>query len=171
MRVIDRSMSSGEPGWSTPHAEAVFAVRVAAWNSDREAIRAVRYTVFVVEQSVPEALEWDGRDGECLHVLAEAAPGEAIGTARLLPTGQIGRMAVVAPWRRRGVGRAMLEALVDRARQAGHEAVTLHAQLSAIDFYARSGFVAHGEVFMDANIAHRHMTRQLTQAAQHAAHR
>ncbi|MEP7276930.1 MAG: GNAT family N-acetyltransferase, partial [Betaproteobacteria bacterium] len=92
-----------------------FSVRLADWREGEPALRAVRHTVFVVEQRVPEALEWDDMDARSIHALAQDYDGAPIGCGRLLPTGYIGRMAVLAPWRRRGVGAALLLALVELA--------------------------------------------------------
>jgi len=138
-----------------------FRVRRAHWPRDEAALARVRRRVFIEEQQVPEDLEWDGLDGDATHLLAEDANGSPIGTARLLPDGHIGRMAVMRPWRGRGVGRSLLETLMDTARERGLEAVFLHAQFEAIPFYERSGFVAEGDVFMDAGIPHRTMHRAL----------
>src|SRR5512139_3165683 len=121
-----------------------FGVRVADWSRDAAALRDIRYEVFVVEQGVPEALEWDGIDGRCAHALALDVAGHAIGCGRLLPDGHIGRMAVRAPWRGRGVGRAILDVLIGLARQRGDPSVVLNAQTQAMPFYARAGFVASG---------------------------
>jgi len=134
-----------------------FRVRAASWPEDFAALRTVRETVFVVEQGVPVELEWDGLDPACRHLLAEDAQGRPIGCARLLPDGHIGRMAVVAPWRGRGVGRALLRAMLAQAAAAGFAIVRLNAQVHALGFYAREGFQAWGDVFDDAGIAHRAM--------------
>ena len=113
-------------------------MRVADWTRDAAALRDVRYEVFVVEQHVPEALEWDDIDAQCVHALAVDASGHVIGCGRLLPDGHIGRMAVRAPWRGRGVGAALLDLLVALARQRGHARVVLNAQTQAMPFYARA---------------------------------
>ena len=86
-------------------------------------------------------------------------PAVPIGCARLLPDGHIGRVAVLARWRRRGVGSALLLRLVDEARGRGDARVMLNAQVAAMPFYARHGFVASGDVFDEAGIAHRVMER------------
>ena len=138
-----------------------FRVRLARWPDDADALRAIRRMVFVDEQNVPEALEWDGIDGECRHAIAEDAQGDAIGCARLLPDGHIGRMAVLATWRGRGVGSALLVALVDLARTLGHARVLLNAQTHALPFYARHGFAAFGDEYDDAGIPHRAMAKTL----------
>jgi predicted GNAT family N-acyltransferase len=134
-----------------------FSVEHASWDVDLDALRLVRETVFVSEQQVSREEEWDALDAVSDHVLARDVEGRPIGTGRLTPEGKIGRMAVLAPWRGRGVGAAMLRTLIERARERGWTQVELHAQVSAIDFYARMGFEAYGEEFMEANIRHRHM--------------
>lgn len=134
-----------------------YSLREADWTKDRESLRQVRYQVFVVEQKVDEALEWDGIDGECRHVLAEDTAGRAIACGRLLPDGHIGRMAVLAEWRGLGVGRAVLRRLVEMGREVGFRELLLNAQTHALDFYAREGFVPFGEIFIDADIPHRAM--------------
>lgn len=142
-------------------AGVAFAVRRADWNADRERLRQVREAVFVREQQVPLELEWDEMDEVCLHVLAEAE-GRPIGTGRLLPDGHIGRMAVLAPWRGRGVGMALLQELLAEALERGMPGVALNAQVHARAFYERQGFRAQGDEFMEAGIPHVRMYRPLT---------
>jgi predicted GNAT family N-acyltransferase len=125
-------------------------------------LRAVREAVFVHEQQVPLALEWDELDPLCLHVVARDDGGRPIGTCRLTPTHKLGRMAVLRDWRGRGVGDALLGALLERAREQGWREVTLHAQASAIDFYGRHGFVPQGGRFEEAGIEHQAMRRTLS---------
>lgn len=137
-----------------------FRVRPADWESDRLSLRAVREQVFVREQSVPPAMEWDEFDELSRHVIAEAQ-GAAIGTGRLLPDGHIGRMAVLPGWRGCGVGSALLRALLDMARAAGHERAMLNAQVRAVAFYRRFGFEPAGEEFLEAGIPHIAMFRWL----------
>ncbi len=134
-----------------------FSVRRADWDRDREQIWQIRETVFVREQKVPLELEWDRLDESCLHLLAEDKTGAPIGTGRLLRDGHIGRMAVLAAWRQRGVGGALLRELVSIAREQGFGEVVLNAQIYAMGFYERHGFVAEGPEFLDAGIAHRKM--------------
>jgi predicted GNAT family N-acyltransferase len=138
-----------------------FLIEVARWPEDQAALRLVRETVFVAEQGVPLELEWDAQDATALHLLARDAEGRPIGTGRLLPDGHIGRMAILKAWRGRGVGSALLNALMDLARQQGLQRVRLNAQCSALGFYRRHGFVADGAAFDDAGIPHRHMQREL----------
>lgn len=138
-----------------------FTVRSATWRDDFGALQVLRRRVFIVEQQVPESLEWDEADAVCTHALALDAQGNPVATGRLLPDGHIGRMAVLPECRRRGVGSAVLNFLIGCARQQGFKAVQLNAQTHALGFYARRGFVARGDEFMEAGIPHREMTLKL----------
>jgi len=138
-----------------------FQVVPADYSADFDALRLVRETVFVHEQQVPLDEEWDDLDPQCEHVLAVDLEHRPIGTGRLTPGRKIGRMAVMKDWRGRGVGEAILLALVERARARGWVEVSLHAQVSAEGFYARAGFAPEGERFMEAGIEHITMRRAL----------
>lgn len=139
-----------------------FTVRIATWQEDSHELRVIREAVFILEQQVPVELEWDGLDTDCLHVLAADSAGESIGTARLLPNGHIGRMAVLKEWRGRGVGSALLQLLLAEARKKYQvQQAVLNAQTSAAGFYAKFGFQAVGKEFMDAGIPHVKMILEL----------
>jgi predicted GNAT family N-acyltransferase len=138
-----------------------FAIRVLDWNEASALARPVREEVFVVEQGVPLELEWDDDDARCRHAVAIDAAGSAIGTARLLPEGRIGRMAVRKAWRGQGVGAALMRALLEEARSRGMRSITLHAQTHAVDFYRGLGFSARGGQFEEAGIPHVEMILEL----------
>lgn len=155
-----------------------FSVEPATWDSDCTALCAVREQVFVVEQKVPIEDERDALDACAHHVLARDRRGQPIGTGRLVPphalrgeadrapmAAVIGRMAVLAEWRGRGVGAAILRVLLEQARALGYGTIELHAQCHALAFYAKFGFAAHGEEFDECGIAHRTMRLDLAPAA------
>lgn len=141
-----------------------FTVEAVEYRAALPQLRAVRDAVFVQEQGVPPELERDELDPLCHHVVARDAAGQPIGTGRLTPQRRIGRMAVLADWRGRGVGDALLRALLDKARELGWHDISLHAQVAAISFYARHGFLPHGERFVEAGIGHQTMRRLLDAA-------
>jgi predicted GNAT family N-acyltransferase len=141
-------------------------VAIVKWAEAEQAVRPIREEGFIHEQGVPEELERDGLDPICVHVVAWSEIGDAIGTARMEPGGKIGRMAVLTDWRRRGVGQALLHALLELAARRGISRVTLAAQTHAIGFYERCGFHGVGALFMDAGIWHRLMVRELLQKPQ-----
>lgn len=132
-----------------------------AWESYQERLRRIRKVVFIEEQNVPETLEWDGLDDDASHFLALDSAGRDVGCARLLPTGQIGRMAVLQTERNKGIGERLLGAAIAKAETLSFNEVFLHAQTHAIGFYERSGFMITGEPYTEAGIPHRNMTRLL----------
>ncbi|MDO8436654.1 MAG: GNAT family N-acetyltransferase [Nitrosomonadaceae bacterium] len=138
-----------------------FIVRLANWQDDGPALRAIREMVFIHEQHVPVELEWDEFDASCLHILALDSAGNPIGTARLLPDGHIGRMAVLREWRGHGVGSALLQQLLVEAKKRHLRLATVNAQTYAAGFYTKSGFRTAGEEFIDAGIPHVRMVLQL----------
>ncbi len=85
------------------------SVHIVSWEDEALTLRAIRTEVFINEQQVPEAMEWDEFDAISTHVLARNFDGLPVGTARLLPDGHIGRMAVLKEWRGNGYGSAMLQ--------------------------------------------------------------
>ena len=144
-----------------------FHVEVAEWSREdrRAALLDLRDVVFIQEQGVPEQRERDGLDADCWHVLARDEAGRPIGCGRLTPAHKIGRMAVLQEWRGHGVGVALLRELIARARTQGWPEVALDAQVSAIGFYEREGFIAYGAEFEDAGLAHRAMRLSLPATA------
>jgi predicted GNAT family N-acyltransferase len=138
-----------------------FTVRQVDWADAGDGLRAVRRAVFIEEQAIPEDMEWDEFDAVCRHAIAEDLSGRAVGCGRLLPDGHIGRLAVLRDWRSRGVGASLLVHLMDLARSRGHARAILEAQTRAMPFYARHGFAAAGDEYLEAGIPHRTMTRML----------
>ena len=128
---------------------------------DLSAIHQVRREVFVVEQGIPEHLEWDGSDDACRHVIACDALWQPVGTGRLDPLGRIGRMAVLPSWRSRGVGTALLVRLLALARAQGLHEVVVHAQRSVVGLYHKAGFLERGRPFREAGIEHQLMVKAL----------
>jgi predicted GNAT family N-acyltransferase len=134
-------------------------VRIVTTAAERDAAYAIRRAVFQEEQGVPAEIEFDDDDAVAVHVIAEVE-GATVGTGRLVlqaDHAKIGRMAVLVPWRRSGVGRMLLDALLREAMQRGAARAVLHAQVQALGFYARAGFTAVGDEFDEAGIPHRKM--------------
>ena len=132
----------------------------ADWTQHRGILAQIRYRVFVDEQAVPEALELDEYDVTASHWMATMG-AEVIGTARLLENATIGRMAVLKPYRGKGVGAALLSSIVAEAKIRHYHQVELGAQEHAIGFYQAAGFLPKGKRFMDAGIVHQQMYLQL----------
>lgn len=134
-----------------------FRLTLGDWTMQQPVAQAVRYDVFVIEQNIPVALEWDEMDAVCLHAVVYDKDGQAVGTGRLLPDGHIGRMAVRKSARGAGIGGMILQALMQEAKKRGDAAVLLNAQSAVEAFYLRHGFAREGDEYVEAGIPHIHM--------------
>ena len=132
--------------------------------TDLAACHALRRTVFIEEQNVPEADEMDDLDTDAIHLLATDDADRPVATARLLvrdDIGKIGRVCVLADQRGTGLGAALMRAAIDALAARGVRQVRLGSQTHAMGFYEKLGFVAEGPVYDDAGIPHRHMALNL----------
>lgn len=135
-------------------------IELLDWERARGQAAPIRFAVFVEEQGVPFEIELDEYDAVSIHALA--FDGEkAVGTGRLLPDGHIGRMAVLKRFRGKGIGGALLEALMKAAKARGDREVVLSAQVDALRFYGAHGFQPEGDEYMEAGIRHQAMKRTL----------
>lgn len=131
-----------------------FELVLTDWQTSRGQLEAIRRKVFILEQKIAEADEFDDADANSSHVLVFSEKRDAVGTGRIEATGKIARLAVVAEYRKRGVGTAILDRLIEEARNRKLSRVFLHAQTHALDFYKKFGFICEDEVFMEAGIPH-----------------
>ncbi|PZO20839.1 MAG: 4-hydroxybenzoyl-CoA thioesterase [Burkholderiales bacterium] len=145
--------------------EAVTEVRVGDWSTLGTDAQRLRTAVFVEEQRIPKELEWDAADATAVHAVAYNRLGRPLATGRLLAhepgTSKIGRMAVDRTLRGGRLGRDVLQALTETARERGDAEVVLHAQRSAEGFYARLGYTVLGDPFEEAGIPHVTMFKRL----------
>lgn len=124
-----------------------------AYQSD---IMAVRKAVFIDELGIAPDLEWDNRDTQALYAIA-ISDKKVIGIGRLQADGQLGRIAVLPDWRQQGIGTRIIHRLLKAAFQSNHDGVYLSAQLEALDFYEKLGFVKTGTPFIAAGLDHQGM--------------
>src|SRR5205807_2118636 len=107
--------------------------------------------------------EMDEHDETADHFLVEIS-GEIVGTARIVDLGEgvgkIGRVAILKSHRGQGLGLKLMQLVIEAARTR-YSTLTLDAQLQVIPFYEKLGFVAEGDVFLDAAIEHRKMRLEL----------
>ena len=140
-------------------------VQLVTTPAEQETAFQIRRVVFMQEQNVSEAEEMDGLDDQAHHILYWTG-SEAVGTARLrivetegVEWGKLERIAVLKPWRGKGIGQALVKGLIELGRDDDLTHFKLGAQCEAIGFYEKLGFTGYGEVFMDARIPHRMMKR------------
>ena len=153
------------------HAQGkpVHALQCGTWSVMEQGARAVRTAVFIEEQSIDEAEEWDDEDAGACHAVVSNLAGLALATGRLITQGlglapgqaKIGRMAVLRSSRGVGLGQQVLQALMAQARTQGVSDLSLHAQTSAQAFYQRVGFLPEGPVFDEVGIPHIVMSLKL----------
>ena len=145
--------------------ESVVQWQTGDWQSLREGAAQVRTEVFVHEQGIDATLEWDEDDSHAVHALLRNRMNVPIATGRLLPSqdgvAKIGRMAVIRPLRGTHFGQQILNGLIEHARARGDRQIQLHAQRSAEGFYRRLGFRVEGAPFLEVNIPHITMVRNL----------
>ncbi len=122
---------------------------------------ALRIEVFVEEQKVPPELELDELDKVALHMIA-INDRDVIGCGRIVMTHEhahIGRVAVIKAYRNMGIGKQLMLAMMDLAKEKGAREIILHAQIQVVPFYESLGFSGHGDIFLDAGIKHIEMSR------------
>ena len=146
-----------------PYVSDRVEIIIAPWGAHKDTLSSIRHEVFINEQGVPEEEEWDDRDESATHLLAYLAHQKltALGTLRLLPNHKLTRMAVLKHYRHQGIGTLLIEKAVHIARQNQWPIITLDAQIQAISFYEKLGFMAQGSPFMDAGILHKNMQLKL----------
>ncbi len=138
--------------------------KLVSSDSELKAAFEVRRQVFVKEQNISEDLTFDGHDRQALHMVV--MDGErAIGTARVLflsnNQAKLERMAILKPFRRRGIGRRVICYLIEELSKKQVGQVVLHAQYAVVAFYKSCGFEESGPPFCEAGIKHVKMQRRL----------
>ncbi len=132
-------------------------IRKYSWQLAPASVRQIRQQVFIDEQQVPEALEWDDTDDIADHYLAVLPDNTPVAVARMFSTlsetAHIGRMAILPEYRGRGIGRTLLNRLIQDAAGQFQE-LRLSAQQHAVPFYQRSGFHVCSAPYEDAGIPH-----------------
>ena len=139
------------------HGDLVYVFADPATHKSKPVPPVLR-SVFEEEQKIPADMVVDAHDNSALHGVARNHFGLAVASGRLLTatdgTSRIGRMATRASLRGAGLGQSVLKALLDEARRRGDRHVVLDAQLPAVPFYARNGFVRSGVEFIEAGLPH-----------------
>lgn len=139
-------------------------IRVAKIPEEFPAIAAIRKTVFQEEQGVDTALEFDGKDDICKHLIAYL-DGQAVGTARIRylddKTVKIERLAVLSLARGQGIGQKIMEQALELIANKNMTEVVVHAQAYIKSLYDKLGFIQVGDIFTEADIPHIEMRKKI----------
>ena len=130
-----------------------YTILSGEWAELQSAVAPVREAVFIQEQQIAPADEWDAQDAVCLH-FAVMDDETCIATARLLENHSIGRVAVLSSSRGKGIGKLLMLEVIETAKKQGRPFVQLSSQVHAIEFYAGLGFSVQGEAYLDCGIPH-----------------
>jgi predicted GNAT family N-acyltransferase len=119
----------------------------------------IRKEVFQEEQGVSEKEEFDEIDDLAIHVVVYSNDdlNKAVATGRVFFDGNdyyIGRIAVLKDERGKNYGDFAVRMLANKAFLAGANEILIHAQVSAVPFYEKIGFITYGDEFMEAGINH-----------------
>lgn len=136
-------------------------IQAGSWQDLQQDAKFIRELVFIQEQGIPEHEEWDVQDGKSVHFIVHDNI-HAIATARLLPNNSIGRVAVLQDYRGSGIGFKLMQYIIQFAKSEHRDCLILSAQVYAIQFYEKLGFVVDGDEYLDCGISHIDMTMRLT---------
>jgi ElaA protein len=127
----------------------------------------LRTAIFVVEQDCPYQ-EVDEKDRQSFHLFGRAENGEVIAVTRILPQGisyaevSIGRVALKKTFRGQGIAATlMIESLKFVSQQFGEVRVRISAQQHLHNYYNKHGFNQVGTMYLEDNIPHIEMLREL----------
>lgn len=145
-----------------------YFIKTGLWSELKLDAEQIRRHVFIQEQSIPEQDEWDAQDDVSLHFVVydrhlenDFKSNQAIATARLLKNNSIGRVAVLKSYRSKGVGRLIMQQIIEHARTEKRQFLKLSSQVHAIAFYESFGFELNGEEYLDCGIPHIDMYLEL----------
>jgi predicted GNAT family N-acyltransferase len=149
------------------YAAMIEIIRVTAQDQLQDCF-AIRKKVFVEEQQVSEDLEIDEKDDSpsaCHHMLL-MYDGKPAAASRWYSyneqTAKLQRVAVLIEHRGKGLGKSIIQAMEEHARELGYAATILDGQCQAEAFYLKLGYVTISqEPFYDAGILHVRMQKQL----------
>jgi predicted GNAT family N-acyltransferase len=128
-------------------------IRMGTWAEMQHDAKPIRTQVFIQEQQIAEADEWDAQDAVSQHFVVYDSE-QAIATARLLPNHSVGRVAVVASQRGQGIGQLLMLEIIQQAQKQQRPLLQLSSQVHAIAFYQNLGFHVCGQEYLDCGIPH-----------------
>lgn len=140
--------------------DCMYQVKHGCWDQLQQDAKLIRTQVFICEQGITEADEWDDQDMISDHFVVYDQD-QPIATARLLQNNSVGRVAVVKAYRGQGLGQMIMLEIISYAQKQGLSVLTLSSQVHAISFYEKLGFTVQGNSYDECGISHIEMTMNL----------
>ncbi|MGA6137855.1 GNAT family N-acetyltransferase [Acinetobacter dispersus] len=131
----------------------MYQVKQGNWDQLQQDAKLIRTLVFIQEQGIAEADEWDEQDAISQHFVIYDQD-QPIATARLLQNNSVGRVAVLKAYRGQGLGQMIMLNIIDFAKQQGRAFLYLSSQVHAMSFYQQLGFVVQGDEYDECGIPH-----------------
>ncbi|WP_087543145.1 GNAT family N-acetyltransferase [Acinetobacter sp. WCHA29] len=138
----------------------MYQVKHGRWDQLQQDAKLIRTQVFICEQGITEADEWDDQDVISQHFVIYDQD-QPIATARLLQNHSVGRVAVVKAYRGQGLGQMIMLEIISYAQKQRRSVLTLSSQVHAISFYEKLGFTVQGNSYDECGISHIEMTMNL----------
>ena len=138
----------------------MYQVKHGCWDQLQQDAKLIRTQVFICEQGITEADEWDDQDVISQHFVIYDQD-QPIATARLLENNSVGRVAVLKAYRGQGLGQMIMLEIISYAQKQDLSILTLSSQVHAISFYEKLGFTVQGNSYDECGISHIEMTMNL----------
>ena len=138
----------------------MYRIKQGDWDQLQQDAKLIRTQVFICEQGITEADEWDDQDVISQHFVIYDQD-QPIATARLLENNSVGRVAVLKAYRGQGLGQMIMLEIISYAQKQRRSVLTLSSQVHAISFYKKLGFTVQGNSYDECGIPHIEMTMSL----------
>lgn len=138
----------------------MYRIKQGHWDQLQQDAKLIRTQVFICEQGITEADEWDDQDVISQHFVIYDQD-QPIATARLLENNSVGRVAVLKAYRGQGLGQMIMLEIIGYAQKQRRSVLTLSSQVHAISFYEKLGFTVQGDSYDECGIPHIEMTMSL----------
>jgi len=138
----------------------MYRIKQGRWKQFQQDAKLIRTQVFICEQGITEANEWDDQDVISQHFVIYDQD-QPIATARLLENNSVGRVAVLKAYRGQGLGQMIMLEIISYAQKQCRSVLTLFSQVHAISFYEKLGFTVQGNSYDECGISHIEMTMSL----------
>ena len=138
----------------------MYRTKQGHWDQLQQDAKLIRTQVFICEQGITEADEWDDQDLISQHFVIYDQD-QPIATARLLENNSVGRVAVLKAYRGQGLGQMIMLEIISYAQKQRRSVLTLSSQVHAISFYEKLDFIVQGNSYDECGIPHIEMTMSL----------